>query len=233
MSKLKIIIRYCIFIAGLFLMGLGISLTSKSGLGTSPINSLPYVFSMIFPLTVGQFTFLLSLLFLLIEISILRKDFPKEQFLQLFVGPFFGLFVDLGMNVFNFINPHIYTEKLIVLLSGCFVLAFGVYLQVIANVIINPGEGVVKAIAYKTGKRFGNIKIMFDCTLCITAVVISFFTFGNIKGVREGTIICAILVGSITKIYSSIFEYFKYRKIIFKNKIYESNQVSDGTNTVM
>jgi uncharacterized membrane protein YczE len=224
MSKLKIIIRYFIFIAGLFFMGLGISLTTKSGLGTSPINSLPYVLSMIFHLTVGQFTFLLSLLFLLTEIIILRKDFPKEQFLQVFVGPFFGLFVDLGMSIFTFTNPNTYAEKIIILLSGCFVLAFGVYLQVAANVIINPGEGVVKVIADKVGKRFGNIKIMFDSTLCIIAVVISLFTFGKIKGVREGTIICAILIGSITKIYSAIFECFKYKKTIFINKDYEGSQ---------
>lgn len=224
MSRLKIIIRYFIFITGLFFMGLGISLTTKSGLGTSPINSLPYVLSMIFHLTLGQFTFLLSILFLIGEIIILRNDFPKEQFLQVLVGPFFGLFVDLGMSIFSFLNPNIYIEKMIVLLSGCFVLALGVYLQVIANVIINPGEGLVKAIASKAEKRFGNIKIMFDSTLCIIAIVISLFTFGNIKGVREGTIICAVLVGSITKIYSAIFEYFKCKKTICINKDYESNQ---------
>lgn len=224
MSKLKIVIRYFIFIAGLFFMGLGISLTTKSNMGTSPINSVPYVLSMIFHLTLGQFTFLLSILFLLTEIIILRKDFPKEQFLQVFVGPFFGLFVDLGMSIFSFVNPNIYIEKIIVLLFGCFALALGVYLQVIANVIINPGEGVVKAIANKTGKKFGNIKIMFDSTLCIIAIVISLFTFGKIKGVREGTIICAILVGNITKIYSFIFEHFKYKKTKYETENYESSQ---------
>lgn len=224
MSKLKIIIRYFIFISGLFFMGLGISLTSKSGLGTSPINSLPYVLSMIFPLTVGQFTFLLSILFFLVEIIVLRKDFPKEQYLQLLVGPFFGFFVDLGMSIFAFVNPTIYLVKIFVLFSGCFLLALGVYLQVIANVIINPGEGVVKAISNKFRKKFGNIKIMLDSTLCIIAIIISLFTFGNIKGVREGTIICAILVGNITKIYSSIFEYFKSRNTICINENSGSNQ---------
>ncbi len=123
MSKFKIIIRYFIFISGLFFMGLGISLTTKSGLGTSPINSLPYVLSMIFHFTIGQFTFLLSILFLLGEIIILKKDFPKQQFLQIFVGPFFGLFVDLGMSIFSFLNPNIYIEKIIILLSGCFILS--------------------------------------------------------------------------------------------------------------
>ncbi|WPC39816.1 YczE/YyaS/YitT family protein [Clostridium sp. JS66] len=224
MSKLKIIIRYFIFISGLFFMGLGISLTSKSGLGTSPINSLPYVLSMIFPLTVGQFTFLLSILFFLVEIIVLRKDFPKEQYLQLLVGPFFGFFVDLGMSIFEFVNPTAYLVKILVLLSGCFLLALGVYLQVIANVIINPGEGVVKAISNKFSKKFGNIKIALDSTLCIIAIIISLFTFGSIKGVREGTIICAVLVGNITKIYSAIFQYFKSRNAICINKNSESNQ---------
>lgn len=44
MLKFKIIIRYFIFISGLFFMGLGISLTSKSGLGTSPLTVCPMYF---------------------------------------------------------------------------------------------------------------------------------------------------------------------------------------------
>lgn len=214
MSSYKMIIRYFIFVVGLFFMGLGISLTIKSDLGTSPISSVPYVFSMIYPVTLGQFTFVLSLLFLLVEIIILRKDFPKEQFLQVLVCPFFGFSVDWGMAIFSFVNPNLYAEKIIILLLGCFVLALGIYLQVAANVIVNPGEGVVKAIANKTRKEFGTIKIMFDFTLFLIAAIISLFTFGTIKGLREGTIISAILVGFITKIYSTIFEHFNFGKII-------------------
>lgn len=229
MSKSKIITRYFILIAGLFFMGLGVSITTKSNLGTSPISSVPYVLSMIFSLSFGQFTFLLSLLFLLVEIIILRKDFPKEQFLQVLVGPFFGLFVDLGMYMFSFLNPNLYIEKIIVLLIGCAVVALGVYLQVVANVIINPGEGVVKTIANKTGKKFGTIKIIFDSTLFIISAVISFFAFGTIKGLREGTIISAILVGNIIKIYSSIYKHFNLNEIIFEihgNSIHANDESS-------
>lgn len=229
MSKSKIITRYFILIAGLFFMGLGVSITTKSNLGTSPISSVPYVLSMIFSLSFGQFTFLLSLLFLLVEIIILRKDFPKKQFLQVLVGPFFGLFVDLGMYMFSFLNPNLYIEKIIVLLIGCAVVALGVYLQVVANVIINPGEGVVKTIANKTEKKFGTIKIIFDSTLFIISAVISLFAFGTIKGLREGTIISAIFVGSIIKIYSAIYEHFNLNEIIFEihgNSIHANDESS-------
>jgi uncharacterized protein len=214
MLNSKIIIRFFIFVVGLFFMGLGIGLITKSNLGTSPISSVPYVFSMMFSVTFGQFTFLLSLLFLFVEIIVLRKDFPKEQFLQVLVGPFFGLFTDLGMSIFSFIKPNFYAGKIMVLFLGCIVLALGVYLQVVANVIVNPGEGVVKAIANKTGKEFGTIKIMFDSTLFLIAALISLSAFGTIKGLREGTIISAILVGYIVKIFSSVFEHFNFEEMI-------------------
>jgi uncharacterized protein len=214
MSHPKIVIRYVIFVVGLLLMGLGVSLITKSSLGTSPISSVPYVLSMVYPITLGQLTFLLGLLFFLAQIIILGKDFPKEQILQLFVGPFFGFFIDFGMNIFGFVHPDFYVEKIIILLLGCLILALGVYLQVAAGVIVNPGEGIVRTIADKTGREFGIIKISFDSTLVFIAVVLSLCTFGQIKGLREGTIISAILVGYITKIFSAFFKHFNFEKII-------------------
>jgi uncharacterized membrane protein YczE len=193
----KLVIRYLILLSGLFFMGLGISLTTKSNLGTSPISSVPYVLSMMFPLTFGQFTFLLSLVCLLIQVIILRKTFKTIQYMQILVGVFFGLFIDIGMFFFTSVNPEMYVSKIMILLSGCILLAFGVYLQIAANVIINPGEGVVKTIAKKVGVKFGNIKIAFDLTLLITAIIISLCAFRTIKGVREGTILSALLVGCL------------------------------------
>lgn len=214
LTKFKIMIRYFILVAGLFFMGLGVDLITKSNLGTSPISSVSYVLSMIFPLTFGETTFLVSFLFILIQILILKKEFPKEQYLQVLVGPIFGFFIDFGMNVFSFINSTFYSEKIILLLIGCIILSMGIYLEVSANVIINPGEGLVKTIANKTKKEFGTIKVMFDCTLVLSAVVISLFAFRNIYGLGEGTVISAVLVGYITKIISNIFKHFNFATLL-------------------
>ncbi|EKN68167.1 DUF6198 family protein [Schinkia azotoformans] len=205
MANAELIKRYVIFLVGLLFMGLGIALITKSTLGTSPISSVPYVVSLITPFTFGQLTFALSLVCILIEIAILRKDFTKDQYLQVFVGPFFGLFVDLGMFIFSFIIPNYYIEKLLCVVLGSIILALGVYLQVFAGVIINPGEGVVKAIAGKLGKDFGTIKILFDWLLVIIALIISLGSLGVIEGVREGTLISAFLVGFFVKIFNKIF----------------------------
>ncbi|MBP2653616.1 MAG: putative rane protein [Firmicutes bacterium] len=207
-----LITRIVLFLIALFFMGLGIGLITRANLGTSPISSVPYILSLIIPLTFGELTFLFSIFCLLVEIIILKKEFPKEQYLQVLVGPFFGCFTDFGMYVFSFLRLNSYIDQVFALIVGCAILALGVYLQVVANVIINPGEGVVKVIANKIGKEFGNVKVMFDFSLVIIGVIISLCAFGTIKGLREGTIISAILVGPITKIYKSIFEFCSYKQ---------------------
>jgi uncharacterized membrane protein YczE len=196
----KILIRYFLLVVGLFFMGLGISLTTKSALGTTPISSLPYVLSQIFPLSFGEFTFLLCVACLLVEVALLGRDFPAWQWLQLLVAALFGSFVDLGMFLFAQVNPQGYPGRIVVLVAGSTLLALGVYLEVIANALINPGEGVVRAIARKAGLRFGYIKIAFDLTLVAGATALSVAAMGAVKGVREGTLISALLVGSTTNL---------------------------------
>ncbi|MFR3881660.1 MAG: DUF6198 family protein [Lachnospiraceae bacterium] len=46
--------RYLIFLVGLFVNSLGVSLITKANLGTSPISSIPYVLSLNFPFTLGN-----------------------------------------------------------------------------------------------------------------------------------------------------------------------------------
>mgnify|MGYP000603589825 CR=1 FL=1 len=64
MNKLK---RYLLFLVGLFVNALGVSLVTKANLGTSPISSIPYVLSLNFPFTLGNFTIFFSI-FLIFKI---------------------------------------------------------------------------------------------------------------------------------------------------------------------
>jgi uncharacterized membrane protein YczE len=178
-------------------MGLGISLVVRSTLGTSPISSVPYVLSLAFPLTFGEFTFLITLIFFIAEIAIIGKDFPRPQYFQILIALLLGTFVDVGMFLSAGVQPGIYPEQIAIVFLGSAVLALGIFLQITANVILNPGEGLVRAIAEKTHKRFGIIKVMFDTSLVAGAAVISFAAFGTIEGLREGTVISSVLVGYI------------------------------------
>jgi uncharacterized protein len=197
MSSAGLAKRCLVLLIGLFFMGLGISLVTRSALGTSPISSVPWVLSLALPVTFGEFTFAITLLFFIAEVLIMGKTFPRLQYFQIIVALFLGTFVDVGMFLSAGVNPGVYPEQIAIVLLGSVILALGIFLQVTANVILNPGEGLVRAIAEKTHKRFGIVKVMFDSTLVLSAAGISFAAFGTIQGLREGTVISAILVGYV------------------------------------
>ncbi len=206
MNKLK---RYLLFLVGLFINALGVSLITKASLGTSPISSIPYVLSLNFKFTLGNFTIFFSIFLILLQILILRKNFKLENILQIPVSIAFGYFIDLTMYLFFWVDPQNYLVKVIALLVGCAILGFGVYLEVLADVVMLPGESFVRAIVQTWNTNFGTTKIIFDTSMAVIAAGLSFLFSGKLNGVREGTIIAALLVGFIARVLGKKLEFIK------------------------
>lgn len=199
MSKQELTRRYLFFIAGLYVNSLGISLITKAELGTSPISSIPYTLSIGFPLSLGMFTLFYSLLLIVIQLVILGRRFPRQFWLQLPVSLGFSLFIDLSMGSLWFLSPESYPVKLICLLVGCLVLGVGVFMEMAASVVMLPGECTIKAISSTWNKDFGKTKVAVDLTMALSAAALGFFLYGALTGVREGTLISALLVGLIAR----------------------------------
>lgn len=192
--------RYIVFLLGLLVNSLGVSLITKAELGTSPISSMPYVLSLNYPLSLGTFTVLFSLFLILLQLLILKKDFRLEHVLQIPVSFAFGIFIDVCMALLSFVHPGLYIIKLLYLILGCLILGIGVYMEVLANVVMLPGESFVRAIVFRWGIEFGVTKVAFDVSMTVIAGIFSFLFSGRLIGIREGTIIAAILVGFIARL---------------------------------
>lgn len=193
--------RYGMFIAGVILSALGISLITKAGLGTSPITSLAFVLTFIFPHSLGVFTMMVNSVMFIIQAALLGKAFQKIQLLQLPAALLFSLCIDGWLRLLSYWQTGGYMGEMLMLLLGCVFLGLGIALEVIPNVLILPGEGLVRVIAGLTGWRFGRVKTGFDMTIVISAVVVSGLVMGQVSGIREGTIIAALLVGNISHFF--------------------------------
>ncbi len=216
MEKVK---RYAIFIVGLFINSLGVALVTRAALGTSPISSIPYVLSLEFSFTMGQFTIAFNLLLILLQLLILKKNFKPEHILQIPVSIAFGYFIDLSMSLFSFVDPSVYVMKIVYLLLGCLLLGFGVYMEVLANVVMLPGESFVRAVVFTWNTEFGISKVVFDVSLSLLAVLLSVVLSGSLEGVREGTIVAALLVGLIARFFG--------KKLAFvAEKLYNREEVA-------
>jgi uncharacterized membrane protein YczE len=199
MIKKEISRRYILFTIGLFINSFGVSFITKANLGTSPISSIPYTLSLAFKPTLGMFTLYMSILLIILQVILLGKNFPKEYLLQIPVSIVFSWFIDLTMGVLSFMEPHTYWMSFSSLILGCVILGIGVYLEMIADVVMLPGESFVKAVSITFHKDFGKTKIVFDSSMTIIASIIGLIIFHKFKGIREGTVIAALLVGLIAR----------------------------------
>lgn len=204
--------HYLLFVASLFINAFGIAFITKALLGTSPITSVTYVLSLFTPFTMGIWTILLNLLFVIIEPFLMTRKELREDLqmylLQIPIAFCFGLFIDFSMFMLFWLEPSAYVMKVIVLLVGCVILALGIALEVKANAAMMAGEYLVKAITRRFHGEFGYVKLGFDVTLLTMACILSLVFLSDIQGVREGTVVSALLVGPIVHFVSPAYRIF-------------------------
>lgn len=205
--------RYLLFCLSLFVNALGIAFITKAALGTSPITSVTYVLSMFTPFTIGQWTILLNLLFVILELFLMTREDLKSDLrmylLQIPISFCFGMFIDLCMHYILFwLNPVEYVYMIVALLIGCVILAVGIALEVKANAAMMAGEYFVKVITRRFRGEFGYIKLGFDVTLVAIACLLSLVFMSGVYGVREGTVVSALVVGPIVHFVSPYYRFW-------------------------
>lgn len=172
--------RYLIFLIGLVLTAFGVAIVTKGVLGTSPIAAIPYSLSLVVPIfSMGTWVVLFNVLLVAIQWLILRKEANRiELLLQVVMSFIFGYGVDFWMLVIHNVDPKVYGTKLLCLLIGSVILAFGAYLEVTADVVMLPGDGFVRACTTLVNKEFGTIRVMSDIGMSVIAA-------GTVPGFEE------------------------------------------------
>lgn len=193
--------RVPFLILGLFILSFGVALSTKSGLGVDPSSSPVYMLSEITPLSMGTYTILSHLFYMLIQLLVLRRDFHLSRLSQLVAVFAFSYFLDFAMMAVSPLEVHGYPARLGVCVLSCAVMGLGVFLEIRSDVVFMAGEGALSAIASKTRWEFGQVKIVNDVLSVAIAAALSLIAFREIRYIREGTVISAFLVGLFTQLY--------------------------------
>ncbi len=207
MKKDHIVLRYLIFIVGLFIASLGVAFSTKAGLGTSPVASVPYSVSLISSaMSFGGWLNLYSVIQIAIQVLLLRsKCNPIEIVIQTILAFAYGYMNNFSAKLISGLTVSGYPMQLAFMLLSCLILGFGIWVQFKGGVAMLPGEAMNRAIATVSGKKYEDIKIVFDVLYIVISAVLGFAFLGGLKGVREGSIIAALLIGNIIKIFGKIF----------------------------
>lgn len=204
MNSKSILVRYGISTLGLVVVALGVGISIKSNLGIAPLSCIPTVLSLNFVhISIGTFTWLFNLLFIVMQAFILKKDFGWQHVLQVLPIFIFGYLVDGAVWLFDAISAPAtnYWMQLLLCLVAVVLTAVGIRLEVVGQGWILPADNTLHIITQRTGKSFALVKVIMDVTLVAITVLLALLFFGLLTGnghtmvVREGTLIQAVLTG--------------------------------------
>ena len=196
MKTTKLLARLGIYCLGLLILAFGIALAVNSNLGVSPVSSLPYVVSQIAGMSLGTCTILVYIGYILLQMVISRK-FQPALLLQLVFSTIFGWFVDGAKFVLgDFCLPG-YLGQLVMLAASILLIGFSLVLYIDVKLAPMPAEGLVGCLSEKLGKPFSQMKTFVDCSSVLIGAVLSLLFLHKLVGIREGTVLTALLVGKM------------------------------------
>ena len=193
------------YVVGLFIMAFGVSLSLKSNLGVSPVNSLPNEISLVansfgINLSLGNAVIIIFSCYVLVQILIKRRRFPLIDLTQVIFSVIFGYFTNftgLLTNASSYLTSL--PLRLLFMAVSMVFIAFGVSIYMNAKLVNMPMEGMTLAISEQLGKPFARVKVVVDCSTVILALGLSLVFLHGIEGVGVGTVLAAVCVGLLVK----------------------------------
>lgn len=196
MDKKKQTVRFIIYLLGMVLLALGITLNTQAGLGASAIVSVPYTVSRGTGLDFANMTLITYCVLVAAQFVIKGKNRRWIDLLQIVVSIVFTRFMALFQYGIRYQSGFLPTD-LLVLVLGILFTGIGAAMTVDMQLIPNPGDGIVSSLADRFGKELGFSKNCFDafCVVCSLAIG---FAFGDpLLGIGLGTVLSMVGVGRV------------------------------------
>mgnify|MGYP006869452218 CR=1 FL=1 len=133
----------------------------------SPIISMPYAVAQIFGYETGTAVFVAYLIFIVLQIVLLKGKFPPFQLLQVAASYLTSAFITIFDRIFP--APDQMGMRLLVLVLAIILTGIGAAVTVDVNIVPNPADGLARVLGERCGKNMGFGKNLFD----FSAIVIS------------------------------------------------------------
>ena len=199
MSKRQLVARVCIYSLGLFILALGVAFSINANLGISPVSSWAVSVHMAFGIGAGLSKASFFVLCVLVQVIILRRDFKLIEMTQIIFSFLFGFFLDAAIWIIGDFSLPTYVGQLVMLGISIVLISIGLAVYLEARLIALPAEGIIAALMKKYPHlTFQRIKVVKDCILVLLAAATTLIFMGGIYGVREGTVVTALVVGRLT-----------------------------------
>ncbi|MBQ6455510.1 MAG: hypothetical protein IJJ31_00020 [Mogibacterium sp.] len=201
----KTIIRVLVYISGLCILALGLTLSTKADLGVSPIIAVSFCVSKLTGARFGDMTFLLYASFVAIEMVLHlipgrrcpadRKKAILADVLQLPLSYVFTMLLNVLSSWIQ--APDTMALRIAAMLASVILVGIGAALSLDMRLVANPGDGLVQAVSDRSGIELGLAKNIVDITCVTLTCILSMAVSHSIIGVGLGTLIAMLGIGRV------------------------------------
>lgn len=195
---------------------LAVSLMTKSHLGIASISSVPYVFSIVFPVvSFGTWNYLFQTL-LVISLMLLSRKIQWEYGFSFAVGIAFGKMIDFHSGWIA-VLPDSVLMRSMYFIVGFLMMCVGICVANNSLMPIIPTDTFPRDLTRLLKKPYNRIKTTFDLTCLTTTLVISFFILHKLVGIGAGTVLCALFAGKTISVMQTWFDrHIKFYRFTYR-----------------
>lgn len=201
--KRQEIYRIAYYCLGLVFLALGITLNTKTGLGVSPLISVPNCVAELANLNLGNCIAVYYSLMVVAQIFIKGKSFRFIDFLQAPMSVVFTRLINLFNANLDFTTAPI-AVRLILLILAIVCTGIGAAITVDMRLIPNAADGMVGALSDRLGKDMGLVKNLVDLGAVIVTAIIGIVFAGKLLCIGVGTILTVLGTGRVVAIFNRI-----------------------------
>lgn len=206
------------YVIGIVILALGVAFMEKPDFGVSMVVAPAYILHLKISQTYSFFTFgmaeyTLQAVVLIIMIIVLRR-FKVSYLFSFLTAVIYGLILDQCMVLVSHINMDTMALRILYYIIGMLLCSMGISLLFHTYIAPEVYELFVKEISAKYKWNIHHVKTCYDICSCLVGVILSFifFGFGVFRGVKLGTIICALINGTLIGFCSKFLEkHFEFK----------------------
>lgn len=205
--------RSFFYILGICTLALGLTLSTKTNLGASPIIAVAFCVSQISGMQLGDATFILYGIFIVVQIILhlgfrQKEGFDKKRaviidLLQLPFSIFFTRLLNLYAAVIP--APQSFPGRILILLLAIVLIGCGAALTLDMRLVASPGDGIVQAVSDTSGLSLGLTKNIIDVCCVLITCSLSLVFVHRIIGIGIGTLAGMIGTGRVIAVFNGLF----------------------------
>lgn len=208
MKQKRVFYTEMAYVVGILAMAVGNSLMERADLGLSMVVAPAYLLHLKISQILPWFSFGVSeyifQAFLLALLGAFMKSFKRNYLFSFVTAVLYGCVLDICISLITIISVTNLASRCCCYVFGMLIGSFGVSMMFHTYFSMEAYDLIVKEYVGKYNGNIGRVKTIYDCCSCLLAILLSFLFFGmwHFEGIKIGTVICALVNGSLIGFHS-------------------------------